>query len=72
MEAYHDNEWGRPEHDDRKLFEHLSLVQDRSPRKTGLETVRRVVFFLPIDIARAYARNFELAQRGSGRQVIAK
>jgi len=25
MEAYHDNEWGRPEHDDRKLFEHLSL-----------------------------------------------
>ena len=25
MEAYHDNEWGRPEHDDRKLFEKLTL-----------------------------------------------
>ena len=23
--AYHDNEWGRPEHDDRKLFEMLTL-----------------------------------------------
>ena len=23
--AYHDNEWGRPEHDDRKLFEMLIL-----------------------------------------------
>jgi DNA-3-methyladenine glycosylase I len=23
--AYHDNEWGRPEHDDRKLFEYLIL-----------------------------------------------
>ena len=23
--AYHDNEWGRPEHDDRKLFEMLPL-----------------------------------------------
>lgn len=22
--AYHDREWGRPEHDDRKLFEMLS------------------------------------------------
>ncbi len=25
MADYHDNEWGRPEHDDRKLFEHLAL-----------------------------------------------
>lgn len=25
MAAYHDNEWGAPEHDDRKLFEHLAL-----------------------------------------------
>ncbi len=25
MEAYHDNEWGRPEHDDQKLFEKLTL-----------------------------------------------
>ncbi len=25
MEAYHDNEWGTPEHDDRKLFEKLTL-----------------------------------------------
>lgn len=25
MLAYHDNEWGLPEHDDQKLFEHLSL-----------------------------------------------
>ena len=25
MEAYHDNEWGRQEHDDQKLFEHLAL-----------------------------------------------
>ena len=25
MAAYHDNEWGRPEHDDQKLFEHLAL-----------------------------------------------
>ena len=25
MEAYHDNEWGRPDHDDRKLFEKLTL-----------------------------------------------
>lgn len=25
MEAYHDTEWGIPEHDDRKLFEHLAL-----------------------------------------------
>lgn len=25
MEAYHDDEWGVPEHDDRKLFEHLAL-----------------------------------------------
>mgnify|MGYP000623968093 CR=1 FL=1 len=23
--AYHDNEWGQPEHDDRKLFEMLTL-----------------------------------------------
>lgn len=23
--AYHDREWGRPEHDDRKLFEMLTL-----------------------------------------------
>ena len=23
--AYHDNEWGRPEHNDRKLFEMLTL-----------------------------------------------
>ena len=23
--AYHDNEWGQPEHDDRKLFERLTL-----------------------------------------------
>ena len=23
--VYHDNEWGRPEHDDRKLFEMLTL-----------------------------------------------
>ncbi len=25
MRQYHDEEWGRPEHDDRKLFEHLML-----------------------------------------------
>jgi DNA-3-methyladenine glycosylase I len=25
MQAYHDEEWGRPEHDDRKLFEMLLL-----------------------------------------------
>ena len=25
MEAYHDDEWGRPEHDDQKLFEKLTL-----------------------------------------------
>ncbi len=25
MSAYHDREWGVPEHDDQKLFEHLSL-----------------------------------------------
>lgn len=25
MEEYHDNEWGRPEHDDQKLFEKLTL-----------------------------------------------
>lgn len=25
MAAYHDTEWGRPVHDDRELFEHLSL-----------------------------------------------
>ncbi len=25
MSAYHDDEWGRPVHDDRELFEHLSL-----------------------------------------------
>ncbi len=25
METYHDNEWGKPEHDDRKLFEKLTL-----------------------------------------------
>ena len=25
MADYHDNEWGKPEHDDRKLFEHLAL-----------------------------------------------
>jgi DNA-3-methyladenine glycosylase I len=25
MAAYHDDEWGRPVHDDRELFEHLSL-----------------------------------------------
>jgi DNA-3-methyladenine glycosylase I len=25
MAAYHDEEWGRPVHDDRELFEHLSL-----------------------------------------------
>ncbi|MFQ5942778.1 MAG: DNA-3-methyladenine glycosylase I [Anaerolineales bacterium] len=25
MAAYHDDEWGQPEHDDRKLFEHLAL-----------------------------------------------
>jgi 3-methyladenine DNA glycosylase Tag len=25
MEDYHDNEWGKPEHDDKKLFEHLML-----------------------------------------------
>ena len=24
--AYHDHEWGQPEHDDRKLFEMLILV----------------------------------------------
>ena len=23
--AYHDNEWGQPEHDDRKLFKMLTL-----------------------------------------------
>ncbi len=25
MADYHDNEWGRPEHDDQRLFEHLAL-----------------------------------------------
>ena len=25
MADYHDNEWGKPEHDDQKLFEHLML-----------------------------------------------
>lgn len=25
MADYHDNEWGKPEHDDQKLFEHLLL-----------------------------------------------
>lgn len=25
MAAYHDQEWGTPEHDDQKLFEHLAL-----------------------------------------------
>lgn len=25
MQAYHDDEWGTPEHDDRKLFEYLML-----------------------------------------------
>jgi DNA-3-methyladenine glycosylase I len=25
MQAYHDEEWGVPEHDDQKLFEHLAL-----------------------------------------------
>ncbi len=25
MQKYHDEEWGRPEHDDKKLYEHLML-----------------------------------------------
>ena len=35
--AYHDNEWGRPEHDDRKLFETLTLegFQADDPEKAG-------------------------------------
>lgn len=40
--AYHDNEWGRPEHDDRKLFEMADsgglpgrLVLADDPEKAG-------------------------------------
>ena len=34
--AYHDNEWGQPEHDDRKLFEMLTLESFQAVSYTHL------------------------------------
>ena len=43
--AYHDQEWGRPEHDDRKLFEMLILEGFQAGLSwiTILKSVRRSV-----------------------------
>ena len=39
--AYHDQEWGRPEHDDRKLFEMLILEGPMPRGRTAHATLRR-------------------------------
>ncbi len=47
--AYHDCEWGTPEHDDRKLFEMLILegFQVLVLRRSATERIRNVFLALP-------------------------
>ncbi len=44
MRAYHDNEWGVPVHDDRQMFEHLTLECLQCGLSWGLMMKKREIF----------------------------
>jgi DNA-3-methyladenine glycosylase I len=58
MQAYHDDEWGVPQHDDRKLFELLTLEGAQAGLSWRTVLARRAAYrsaYFDYDIARVAA-----------------
>ena len=72
MINYHDNEWGKPEHNDRKLFEYLVLDTFQAGLSWQIVINKRENFrkafdnFDPVKISKYNEKNFEKLINNSG------